>query len=66
MKSTLLAVTRFTVVGAMLLSTSLAFAHTAATTSPKSGAVLTQSPPAIEIKFEHEASLTPVVLIEAG
>jgi copper resistance protein C len=51
---------------ALTVSTSLVLAHTAATTSPKTGAVLTQSPPAIEIKFEHEASLTSVVVIEAG
>jgi methionine-rich copper-binding protein CopC len=62
MKSSIL-----TTVGAMLLlSASFALAHTAATTSPKSGAVLTQSPPVIEIKFEHEASLTSVVLVETG
>jgi methionine-rich copper-binding protein CopC len=56
-----------TFLGAMLmLATSLSLAHTTATTSPKSGAVLTQSPPAIEIKFEHDASLTSVAVIETG
>jgi copper resistance protein C len=53
-------------VPALTLFASICLAHTAATTSPKSGAVLTQSPPTIEIKFEHEASLTSVVLIEVG
>ncbi len=46
------------------LFTAVSLAHTTATTSPKSGTVLTQSPPTIEIKFEHEASLTSVVVLE--
>jgi len=50
----------------LILAASLSFAHTAATTSPKSGAELAQSPPVIEIKFEHEASLTSVMVVEAG
>ena len=56
-----------TTTGAILMMVAcLSLAHTSATTSPKSGAVLTQSPPTIEIKFEHEASLTSVVVVEAG
>jgi copper resistance protein C len=50
----------------LVLSASLCNAHTTATTSPKSGTSLAKSPPAVEIKFEHEASLTSVVVIEAG
>jgi methionine-rich copper-binding protein CopC len=50
----------------LMMVADLTFAHTSAITSPKSGAVLTQSPPAIEIKFEHDASLTSVVVVEAG
>jgi methionine-rich copper-binding protein CopC len=58
-----------TLLGAWLLlalTTSLSLAHTTATTSPKSGSVLSASPAAIEIKFEHEASLTSVVVTAAG
>jgi methionine-rich copper-binding protein CopC len=55
-----------TIAAFLMLVASQCFAHTSATTSPKSGAALTQSPPTIEIKFEHEASLTSVVVIEAG
>jgi methionine-rich copper-binding protein CopC len=50
----------------LILTANLSIAHTAATTTPKSGTELTQSPPTIEIKFEHEASLTSVVVVEAG
>jgi methionine-rich copper-binding protein CopC len=50
----------------LILTANLSSAHTAATTTPKSGAELTQSPPTIEIRFEHEASLTSVVVVEAG
>jgi copper resistance protein C len=64
MKSTILKMAIATL--ALTISMSLALAHTAATTSPKTGAVLSQSPPAIEIKFGHEASLTSVVVIQVG
>ena len=41
-------------------------AHTAVTgTTPKSGSVLTESPPVVEINFEHTAHLTSVVLFAA-
>jgi len=43
------------------------FAHTTVTsTMPKSGSVLDQSPPIIEISFRETARLTSVVVIEAG
>jgi copper resistance protein C len=53
---------------AVLLSVSvLAQAHTnVAGTSPKSGAVLEQSPPAIEINFEQAVRMTSVVVLAAG
>jgi copper resistance protein C len=45
----------------------LAHAHTnVASTSPKNGAVLEQSPPTIEINFEHAVRLTSVVVLAAG
>jgi len=50
----------------LVLTASVSFAHTVATTTPKSGTTLAQSPPAIEIKFAHEASLTSVAVISAG
>jgi methionine-rich copper-binding protein CopC len=50
----------------LALATPLSLAHTTATTSPKSGSVLSASPASIEIKFEHEASLTSVALVVAG
>ncbi len=44
-----------------------ASAHTAVTgIKPKSGSVLQQSPPVIEMNFEHAVHLTSVVLLEAG
>lgn len=49
----------------LLSAPMLATAHTTAVTSPKNGAVLAQSPPTIEIKFEHEARLTSVVVVAA-
>lgn len=49
------------------LPATLSLAHTTvAGTSPKSGSVLEQSPPVIEIQFREEARLTSVVVIEAG
>lgn len=49
------------------LPASLVLAHTTvASTSPQSGSVLDQSPPLIEIKFRDAASLTSVVVLEAG
>ncbi len=52
---------------ASLLSMPMTFslAHTTATTSPKSGSVLTLSPPLVEISFQHEARLTSAVVIAA-
>jgi methionine-rich copper-binding protein CopC len=42
-------------------------AHTSvATTTPKTGAVLEQSPPVIEIQFREEARMTSVVVVEPG
>jgi methionine-rich copper-binding protein CopC len=57
-----------TYLGAILLTlvTAVSFAHTVATTAPKTGASLAQSPPVIEITFAHEASLTSVAVIAAG
>jgi methionine-rich copper-binding protein CopC len=44
-----------------------ALAHTSvASTTPKSGSELAQSPPAVEITFRGEARLTSVVVIDAG
>lgn len=39
---------------------------TVASTSPESDSVLDQSPPLIEIEFRDAASLTSVVVLEAG
>jgi methionine-rich copper-binding protein CopC len=51
----------------LLQFTMLASAHTAATgTKPKSGSVLEQSPPVIEMNFEHAVHMTSVVLLETG
>jgi copper resistance protein C len=42
-------------------------AHTSvATTTPKTGSTLEQSPPVIEIQFREEARLTSVVVVEPG
>ena len=53
---------------AVLLSVSvLAHAHTnVASTSPKNGAVLEQSPPTIKINFEHPVRMTSVVVLAAA
>lgn len=49
------------------LGTSLALAHTSATsTTPKSGSVLEASPPAIAITFKEAARLTSVVVHQEG
>ena len=60
--------TTMIVVATLLLQFALpASAHTAVTgTKPKSGSVLEQSPPVIEMTFEHAVHLTSVVLLEAG
>jgi|HigsolmetaAR201D_1030396.scaffolds.fasta_scaffold04084_4 methionine-rich copper-binding protein CopC len=51
----------------LLLVAALASAHTTATsTTPKSGSVLNESPPAIEITFKDAARLTAVVVHRAG
>ncbi|HEY8537796.1 MAG TPA: copper resistance protein CopC [Steroidobacteraceae bacterium] len=51
----------------LLLIGTVAFAHTTATsTTPKSGSVLNESPPAIEITFKDAARLTAVVVRQAG
>jgi copper resistance protein C len=63
--NTSIAKTSFAVL-ALVFTSHFGFAHTTAVTSPKSGAVLAQSPPAIEIKFAHEASLTAVIVVAAG
>jgi len=57
-----------TCLGTMLVAlvASVSLAHTVATSSPKSGASLAQSPPVIEIKFAHEATLTSAAVIAAG
>jgi len=44
----------------------IGFAHTTATTTPKTGTVLAQSPPVIEITFAHEARLTSVVVVDTS
>jgi methionine-rich copper-binding protein CopC len=45
----------------------LSFAHTSvATTTPKSGAVLAQSPPVIEIQFRDEVRMTSVVVLDVN
>jgi copper resistance protein C len=49
----------------LLSAPMLVTAHTTAVTSPKNGAVLAQSPPKIEITFEHEARLTSVIVVAA-
>lgn len=44
-----------------------AIAHTAAiATSPKSGSILKQSPPSIEISFHDPVRLTSIVAVQAG
>jgi methionine-rich copper-binding protein CopC len=49
------------------LGTSLAIAHTSATsTTPKSGSVLDASPPSITITFKEAARLTSVVVQQQG
>jgi methionine-rich copper-binding protein CopC len=55
-------------VSILLLGHSLAAqAHTSvSSTTPKSGAELAQSPPAIEITFRGEARLTSVVAVDAN
>jgi len=58
-----------TLLGALILvlPATASLAHTAvATISPKSGSVLAQSPPVIEITFQHEARLTSVIVVQAG
>jgi copper resistance protein C len=54
-------------VAAVICVAAFAQAHTnVASTSPKSGAVLEQSPPTIEINFEHAVRMTSVVVLAAG
>jgi copper resistance protein C len=44
-----------------------AHAHTAIKqTTPANNAVLSESPPVIDITFEHRAQLTSVIVVEAG
>jgi copper resistance protein C len=58
---------RFTIGGLMLGIASLAIAHTSAvSTNPKTGAVLTQSPPSIEITFKDPVRVTSVVVHQEG
>jgi methionine-rich copper-binding protein CopC len=57
----------FCAVVMFMLGTTVAFAHTsAASTTPKTGSVLDQSPPAIEITFKEAARLTSVVVHQEG
>jgi methionine-rich copper-binding protein CopC len=50
-----------------VLGTAVALAHTsAASTMPKTGSVLDQSPATIEITFKEAARLTSVVVQQAG
>ena len=61
------AATAITAAIILLQFTTPAFAHTAVTgTKPKSGSVLEESPPVVEINFKHAAQLTSVVVLEAG
>lgn len=51
----------------LVLSAAASLAHTTVTsTSPKSGSVLEQSPPLIEIQFRDAARLTSVVVTQVG
>lgn len=60
-------ITRFAAVGVLFGLTSLALAHTAATgTTPKSGAILEQSPPSIEITFKAPVRMTAVIVQQDG
>jgi len=52
---------------ALMQLSALALAHTQATsTNPKSGSVLEQSPPTIEITFKDAVRMTSVVVVQAG
>ena len=63
--TTLLA--RFISPAVLLGFSAFAFAHTSAvSTTPKTGAVLEQSPPTIEIKFKDPVRLTSVVVQSDG
>lgn len=49
------------------VGTTVALAHTSAiSTTPKTGAILSESPPAIEITFAEAARLTSVVVQQEG
>lgn len=48
------------------LGIAIADAHTSATTTPKSGAVLSESPASIQIMFKEAARLTSVVVHQEG
>lgn len=51
----------------LLYCAAAAFAHTKiAETIPANGSTLEQSPPVIEIRFEHPVHLAAVVLLESG
>jgi copper resistance protein C len=51
----------------LALPCAASLAHTSVTTTnPKSGTVLEQSPPVIEIQFREEARITSVVVVEPG
>ena len=59
--------TRWISVGVMFGLTSIALAHTAATGSnPKTGSILTASPPSIEVTFKGPVRMTSVVVQQDG
>jgi copper resistance protein C len=59
--------TRLTSLCVLMMVSALASAHTAAiSTNPKSGSVLQQSPPAVEITFKDAVRMTSVVLVQQG
>ena len=59
--------TRLISVGLLMTASTLACAHTSAvSTNPKSGSVLEQSPPNVEITFKDAVRMTSVVAVQEG
>jgi copper resistance protein C len=59
--------TRLTSLGVLITASGFAFAHTSTiSTNPKTGSVLEQSPPAVEITFKDAVRMTSVVAVQQG